>query len=117
MLTDIEIAQACAPKRISEIAEKVDVPDEYLEMYGKYKAKVDYNLLKDQPHEPGKLVSVTVIDPTPAGEGKTTGDGRLGRRAFHQGRERGRRPSPDESRCRRLCPLCSMWRASVFQCL
>ena len=72
MLTDIEIAQACTPKHISEIAEKVGVPDEYLEMYGKYKAKVDYNLLRDQPHEPGKLVLVTAINPTPAGEGKTT---------------------------------------------
>ena len=72
MLTDIEIAQACTPKHISEIAEKVGVPDDYLEMYGKFKAKVDYNLLRDQPHEPGKLVLVTAINPTPAGEGKTT---------------------------------------------
>ena len=72
MLTDIEIAQACTPKHITEIAEKVGVPDDYLEMYGKYKAKVDYNLLRDQPHEPGKLVLVTAINPTPAGEGKTT---------------------------------------------
>jgi len=72
MLTDIEIAQACTPKHISEIAEKVGVPDEYLEMYGKYKAKVDYNLLTDKPQDPGKLILVTAITPTPAGEGKTT---------------------------------------------
>ncbi len=72
MLTDIEIAQAANPKIISEVAETAGIPDEYLEMYGKYKAKVDYNLLADEAHEPGKLVLVTAINPTPAGEGKTT---------------------------------------------
>ena len=72
MLSDIEIAQATKPRRISEIAEKAGVPQEYLEMYGTNKAKVDYNLLKDQEHTPGKLVLVTAINPTPAGEGKTT---------------------------------------------
>ncbi len=72
MLSDIEIAQAATPQRIDEIAEKAGIDDKYLEMYGKYKAKVDYNLLRDEEHTPGKLVLVTAINPTPAGEGKTT---------------------------------------------
>ena len=72
MLTDIEIAQACQPRPIKEIAEKAGVPESYLEQYGNYKAKVDYNLLRDQDHKPGKLILVTAINPTPAGEGKTT---------------------------------------------
>ena len=72
VLTDIEIAQAATPQPISAIAEKAGVPETYLEMYGTNKAKVDYNLLKDQEHTPGKLVLVTAINPTPAGEGKTT---------------------------------------------
>ena len=72
MLSDIEIAQAASPKHIAEIAEAAGVPQEYLEMYGTNKAKVDYNLLADVPHKPGKLILVTAINPTPAGEGKTT---------------------------------------------
>ena len=72
MLSDIEIAQAANPKHISEIAQAAGVPQEYLEMYGTNKAKVDYNLLSDQEHAPGKLILVTAINPTPAGEGKTT---------------------------------------------
>lgn len=72
VLTDIEIAQAATPQPISAIAEKAGVPETYLEMYGTNKAKVDYNLLKDQEHTPGKLILVTAINPTPAGEGKTT---------------------------------------------
>ena len=72
MLSDIEIAQSVTPEHISKIAERAGVPQEYLEMYGNYKAKVDYNLLSDHPHEPGKLILVTAINPTPAGEGKTT---------------------------------------------
>ena len=73
MLTDIEIAQACEKKKITEIAKIAGVPEEYLEMYGNYKAKVDYKLLKDLADKPnGKLVLVTAINPTPAGEGKTT---------------------------------------------
>ena len=72
MLSDIEIAQAATPQRIDEIAEKAGIDDKYLEMYGKYKAKVDYNLLRNEEHKPGKLVLVTAINPTPAGEGKTT---------------------------------------------
>ena len=72
MLTDIEIAQAATPKPITEIAQAAGVPEKYLEQYGTTKAKVDYNLLRDLQHTPGKLVLVTAINPTPAGEGKTT---------------------------------------------
>ena len=72
MLTDIEIAQATKAEHIVDIAKKADIPDEYLECYGNNKAKVDYNLLQDQQHTLGKLVLVTAINPTPAGEGKTT---------------------------------------------
>ena len=72
MLTDIEIAQATTPKKISEIAAKAGIDEKYLECYGNYKAKVDYNLLRNEDHTPGKLILVTAINPTPAGEGKTT---------------------------------------------
>ena len=72
MLTDIEIAQAATPQPISAIAQKAGVPEQYLEQYGTTKAKVDYNLLRDEQHTPGKLVLVTAINPTPAGECKTT---------------------------------------------
>ena len=71
--TDIEIAQACKMRRITEIAKLAGVKDEYLEQYGNYKAKVDYKLLFDlKGKKDGKLVLVTAITPTPAGEGKTT---------------------------------------------
>ena len=70
--TDIEIAQECQPELITKIAEKAGIDDKYLEQYGKYKAKIDYNLLKDSDKENGKLILVTAINPTPAGEGKTT---------------------------------------------
>ena len=72
MLSDIEIAQAAHPEHISEIAKRAGVSDDYLELYGKYKAKVDYNLLRDADYNPGKLILVTAINPTAAGEGKTT---------------------------------------------
>ena len=72
MKSDIEIAQATQARPIAEIAEKAGVPAEYLVQYGTYKAKVDYNLLRNHPHENGKLILVTAINPTPAGEGKTT---------------------------------------------
>ena len=72
MLTDIEIAQASTPQRITEIAEKAGIDEKYLECYGNYKAKVDYNLLRNEEHTPGKLILVTAINPTAAGEGKTT---------------------------------------------
>ena len=72
MLTDIEIAQSTQMKPIQEIAETAGVPGEYLEYYGRYKAKVDYKLLNEIQAEDGKLILVTAITPTPAGEGKTT---------------------------------------------
>ena len=71
-LTDIEIAQQCEMKPITEIAKKAGIPEEYLEQYGKYKAKIDLSLLNKGKNENGKLILVTAITPTPAGEGKTT---------------------------------------------
>ena len=71
-LSDIEIAQQCEMKHINEIAKKLDISDDYIEQYGKYKAKIDYSLLKDSKRENGKLILVTAITPTAAGEGKTT---------------------------------------------
>ena len=70
--TDIEIAQECEMRPITEIAAKAGIDDKYLEQYGKYKAKIDYNLLKASDAPNGKLILVTAINPTPAGEGKTT---------------------------------------------
>lgn len=71
--SDIEIAQECAKKKITEIAATAGIEDQYLELYGNYKAKVDSALLRDRAEQPdGKLILVTAINPTPAGEGKTT---------------------------------------------
>ena len=71
--SDIEIAQECKKQKITEIAKAAGIGEEYLEQYGNYKAKVDYKLLKDLDSKPnGKLILVTAITPTPAGEGKTT---------------------------------------------
>lgn len=70
--TDIEIAQSCTPKSIREVGEIAGVDEKYLELYGNYKAKVDYRLLKETKNSDGKLILVTAITPTPAGEGKTT---------------------------------------------
>ena len=71
--TDIEIAQETVMQPITEIAKVAGVDEKYLEQYGKYKAKVDYSILKDKADKPnGKLILVTAINPTPAGEGKTT---------------------------------------------
>ena len=71
--TDIEIAQACEKEKITAVAERAGIPEEYLELYGNYKAKIDYRYLKDHADKPdGKLILVTAITPTPAGEGKTT---------------------------------------------
>ncbi len=73
MKSDIEIAQSCTMKPIREIAAVAGVDEDYLEYYGKYKAKLDLKLLSDREGRPdGKLVLVTAINPTPAGEGKTT---------------------------------------------
>ena len=71
-LSDIEIAQQCKMNHINDIAKKLEISDDYLEQYGKYKAKVDYNLLKASDRGNGKLILVTAITPTAAGEGKTT---------------------------------------------
>ena len=74
MKTDIEIAREAEPKTIDKIADKLGIGDEYLERYGKFKSKVDLSInhekLKDSDN--GKLILVTAISPTPAGEGKTT---------------------------------------------
>ncbi|MBP5631430.1 MAG: formate--tetrahydrofolate ligase [Clostridia bacterium] len=71
-LSDIEIAQQCKMKPIYEIAEKAGIPADYVEPYGKYKAKIDLAYLRENKNKDGKLVLVTAITPTPAGEGKTT---------------------------------------------
>ena len=73
MMTDIEIAQAAKPKHILEIAREAGVDEKYVELYGRNKAKLDLSLLTDSSDKPdGKLILVTAITPTPAGEGKTT---------------------------------------------
>ncbi len=71
-LSDIEIAQQAKMQPITEIAEFAGIDKKYLEQYGNYKAKIDLSLLKDSTRENGKLILVTAITPTPAGEGKTT---------------------------------------------
>ena len=70
--TDIEIAQECQMKHIREIAATAHVDEKYLEQYGNYKAKIDLSLLEESDRPDGKLILVTAITPTPAGEGKTT---------------------------------------------
>lgn len=71
--SDIEIAQENTPLRITEVARAAGIDEKYLELYGNYKAKIDYALLRDNADKPdGKLILVTAINPTPAGEGKTT---------------------------------------------
>jgi formate--tetrahydrofolate ligase len=76
IVSDIEIAQSVYPEhsdKIPEVAKRANIPEKYLEQYGNYKAKVDYNYLADHKNErDGKLILVTAITPTPAGEGKTT---------------------------------------------
>ncbi len=70
--SDIEIAQECIPAKITEIAKTAGIDEKYLELYGNYKAKIDYRMLKEDARPDGKLILVTAITPTPAGEGKTT---------------------------------------------
>ena len=72
MLSDIEIAQSVKMKPITDIAYRAGIDEEYLEQYGRYKAKIDLSLLKKQTGKKGKLILVTAMTPTPAGEGKTT---------------------------------------------
>ena len=71
-LSDIEIAQANEMEHITKIAEKAGIDEKYIEQYGRYKAKIDYSLLDESDRKNGKLILVTAITPTPAGEGKTT---------------------------------------------
>ena len=71
-LSDIEIAQQCKMKNIKDIAAAAGIDEDYVEQYGNYKAKIDLSFLKDCKNNYGKLVLVTAITPTPAGEGKTT---------------------------------------------
>ncbi|MGN1418283.1 MAG: formate--tetrahydrofolate ligase [Acutalibacteraceae bacterium] len=71
-LSDIEIAQSCKMKHIKAIAETAGIEEKYLEQYGNHKAKIDLSFLKENKNKDGKLVLVTAITPTPAGEGKTT---------------------------------------------
>lgn len=71
--SDIEIAQEAKKERVNHIADKIGINENYIENYGKYKAKIDYNLLSEMSDtKDGKLILVTAINPTPAGEGKTT---------------------------------------------
>lgn len=70
--TDIEIAQSCAMKNITEIADAAGIDRKYIEQYGNYKAKVDVSKIAESEAKNGKLILVTAITPTPAGEGKTT---------------------------------------------
>ena len=72
MMTDIEIAQSVTPKHILEIAKTAGIDEKYLELYGRNKAKIDLSIMNDLGDKNGKLVLVTAITPTPAGEGKTT---------------------------------------------
>ena len=71
-LTDLEIAQRCTMSPVADIARKAGIDEKYLEQYGKYKAKIDLGYLKERGKKRGKLILVTAITPTPAGEGKTT---------------------------------------------
>ena len=73
MLTDIEIAQQVCPTHIRSIAEKLGISEDHLEYYGNYKAKLSEALIQEKASQKdGKLILVTAINPTPAGEGKTT---------------------------------------------
>ena len=90
--SDIEIAQEAELMHINEIAKIAGVSEDYLELYGKYKAKVDYNILNDmKDRENGKLILVTAINPTPAGEGKTTVSVGLGDALKKIGKKHGNR--------------------------
>ena len=72
MPTDIEIAQSTALENVYDVARRAGIDEKYLEPYGHYKAKVDLKLLSENPAPDGKLILVTAMTPTPAGEGKTT---------------------------------------------
>ena len=73
MMTDIEIAQSVSPRHILDVASSIGIDEKYIELHGKDKAKIDLSFLSDtESKSAGKLVLVTAITPTPAGEGKTT---------------------------------------------
>ena len=72
MMTDIEIAQSVQMQKITEIAKTAGIDEKYVEQYGNYKAKIDLSILNENKNTEGKLILVTAITPTPAGEGKTT---------------------------------------------
>ena len=120
--TDLEIAQECKMEHIRDIAAKIGVGEEDLEYYGNYKAKVSLDLLhRNEDKEDGKLILVTAINPTKAGEGKSTttvglGDAlnRMGKKTMIALREPslgpvfGLKGLPAEWSCRRrLCPGCT----------
>ena len=105
MKTDIEIAQDAVMEPIGTVAEKLGIPEDALELYGKYKAKLSEEFLESIKERPdGKLILVTAINPTPAGEGKTTTSvglgqafGKLGKNAIVALRE----PSLGKSEAKR----------------
>ena len=70
MMTDIEIAQSVPMQKITDIARKINISEDDLELYGKYKAKIPFDRLLGSSKPDGKLILVTAITPTPAGEGK-----------------------------------------------
>ena len=73
MLSDIEIAQQAKMQKITDVAAKLGIGEDDIELYGKYKAKLSYDLIRRvEEKQPGKLILVTAITPTPAGEGKST---------------------------------------------
>ena len=87
MASDIEIAQAATPRPITEIAEALSIPDEALEPYGRIKGKVNLDWLLQQPvRENARMILVTAVSPTPAGEGKTTTTVGLGDALKHIGK-------------------------------
>ena len=88
MKSDIEIAQAAKLEKISSVADKLDIPQDSLEPYGHYKAKISMDFIKSlESKEDGKLILVTAISPTPAGEGKTTTSVGLGDALNHIGKK------------------------------
>ncbi|MDN6280692.1 MAG: formate--tetrahydrofolate ligase, partial [Psychroflexus sp.] len=71
-MTDLDIAKSVQPKQIAEIAKKVNIPFDDLELYGKYKAKLPHTLIDEKKVSKSNLILVSAVSPTPAGEGKTT---------------------------------------------
>ena len=116
MRSDIEIAQACPMQHIRDIAREAGIAEEYLEQYGNYKAKIDTKFFQDHQGPDGKLILVTAITPTPAGEGKTTttvglADGlrKIGKKSVVALRE----PSLGPVRLAAAMPRWCLWRTST----